>query len=186
MVRKVGNDELDRISVEEFQKAKKIPVVVVLDNIRSMNNVGSIFRTADAFLIERIILTGITARPPHREIHKTALGATESVDWTYIEKPADAIHELQAEGFKVLAVEQANPSTSLSDFRVNEEEKYALVFGNEVFGVSEEVIRMSDVCLEIPQFGTKHSLNVAVSAGVVIWEVISQLITKKAIPVSRR
>ncbi len=182
MVRKTSNEELGRVSVEEFREASKIPLVVVLDNIRSMHNVGSVFRTCDAFLVERIILTGITACPPHREIHKTALGATESVEWTYIEEPLDAVKLLTSEGYKVYAVEQAEPSVMLDEFSTADTEKVAVIFGNEVFGVKKEVVEAADACLEIPQFGTKHSLNVSVSAGLVIWEIFKN---KKAIPVSR-
>ncbi|MCA6078480.1 RNA methyltransferase [Fulvivirga sedimenti] len=175
MVRKLSNDELGRKSVGEFRKSEKQPIAVVLDNVRSMHNVGSIFRSADAFLIERIILTGITACPPHREIQKTALGATESVDWTYVEKSVDAVRELRAEGYKIIAIEQTEPVTELQEFMPEPNQKYALVFGNEVFGVAEEIVAEADVCIEIPQFGTKHSLNVAVSAGVVMWEFVSRL-----------
>lgn len=183
MVRKTTNQELGRISAEEFRETTKIPLVVVLDNIRSMHNVGSVFRTSDAFLVERIILTGITACPPHREIHKTALGATESVEWTYVKEPLDAVKMLKAEGYQVYAVEQAEPSVKLNDFTSAEIDRIAVIFGNEVFGVKDEVLRAADGCLEIPQFGTKHSLNISVSAGLVIWEIFRQ--HKKAIPVSR-
>ncbi len=175
MVRKLSNDELGRMSVDEFRDSSKQPIVVVLDNIRSMHNVGSIFRSADAFLMERIILTGITACPPHREIQKTALGATESVEWTYVEKSVDAIRELRAEGYTIVVIEQTDPVTELNSFIPEKNKKYALVFGNEVFGVTEEIVGEADVCIEIPQFGTKHSLNVAVSAGVVMWEFVSKL-----------
>jgi tRNA G18 (ribose-2'-O)-methylase SpoU len=175
MVRKLSNDELGRKSVGEFRNSEKQPIAVVLDNVRSMHNVGSIFRSADAFLIERIILTGITACPPHREIQKTALGATESVAWTYVEKSIDAVRELRSEGYKIIAIEQTDPVTELQEFVPDSNEKYALVFGNEVFGVAEDIVAEADLCLEIPQFGTKHSLNVAVSAGVVMWEFVSRL-----------
>jgi 23S rRNA (guanosine2251-2'-O)-methyltransferase len=175
MVRKVANEELGRMSVEEFQQAPKLPLVVVLDNIRSMNNVGSVFRTADAFRISSIILAGITAQPPHREIQKTALGATESVDWTYFESAAEAVSQLKKDGFEIIAVEQTEPVTLLDQFKIDPSKKYALVFGNEVFGVDEKVIHIADRCVEIPQQGTKHSLNVAVSAGIVMWEFSSKL-----------
>ncbi len=175
MVRKVANEELGRLSVEEFQQAPKLHLAVVLDNIRSMNNVGSVFRTADAFRISRIILTGITAQPPHREIQKTALGATESVDWIYVEEVTDAVKQLKNEGFEIIALEQTTPVKALGEFEADPAKKYALVFGNEVFGVNENVVRMADHCVEIPQEGTKHSLNVAVSAGIALWEFSRQL-----------
>jgi 23S rRNA (guanosine2251-2'-O)-methyltransferase len=170
-MRKLANEELNRISVEDYKKTAKTPIVLVLDNVRSLNNIGSIFRTADAFLIEKIFLCGITATPPHREIHKTALGATESVDWEYIESTTNCIHQLKAKGYKVISIEQADKSIMLNQFKIDfSENKYALIFGNEVEGVSEDVVAISDYCIEIPQFGTKHSLNIAVSAGMVIWE----------------
>jgi len=177
MVRKVSNEELGRVSLEEFQEAEKIPVVVILDNIRSMNNVGAVFRSADAFCIQRIILTGITARPPHREIQKTALGATESVSWTYIDEVNDAVDQLKQDGYTIIAIEQTDPVLPLDHFEPVRGGKYALVFGNEVFGVSEEVVTTADLCIEIPQYGTKHSLNVSVSAGIVLWE-FSKLLKK--------
>jgi tRNA G18 (ribose-2'-O)-methylase SpoU len=184
MVRKTSNHELARVSVEEFKNSSKMPLVVVLDNIRSMHNVGAVFRTSDAFLVEKIILTGITACPPHREIHKTALGATESVEWTYVKETLDAVKMLRSEGYLVYAVEQAQPSIMLDQLQVENKERLAVVFGNEVFGVHDDVIQAVDACIEIPQFGTKHSLNISVSAGLVIWEIFRQ--QKKAIPVSRR
>jgi tRNA G18 (ribose-2'-O)-methylase SpoU len=174
--RKTPNEELERKSIEEFKSSKKLQVVVLLDNIRSMHNVGAAFRTADAFLVEKIYLTGITARPPHREIHKTALGATESVDWEFHQSTLEAINRLRAEGFKIITVEQAEPSVNLDDFTPDADEKYCLIFGNEVNGVEEEAVQLSDICLEIPQSGTKHSLNVSVSIGVVLWKFYSQLI----------
>lgn len=174
--RKTPNEELERKSIEEFKSSKKLQVVVLLDNIRSMHNVGAAFRTADAFLVEKIYLTGITARPPHREIHKTALGATESVDWEFHQSTLEAINRLRAEGFKIITVEQAEPSVNLDDFTPDADEKYCLIFGNEVNGVEEEAVQLSDICLEIPQSGTKHSLNVSVSIGVVLWKIYSQLI----------
>jgi tRNA G18 (ribose-2'-O)-methylase SpoU len=168
-------EELERISPEAFKEQAKTPVIMLLDNVRSGMNVGSAFRTADAFALEKIFLCGITAQPPHREILKTALGATESIDWEYVEDPVKAIKKLQADGVKVLAVEQAVGSTQLNDFKVEPSQTYALVFGNEVQGVSDEVMEVVDGCLEIPQFGTKHSLNIAVSIGIVIWDVFCKL-----------
>ncbi len=177
-MKKTPNADLGRISIEKFKSAHKIPVVLVLDNVRSMHNVGSSFRTADAFRIEKIILSGITAQPPHREIHKTALGATESVDWEYQAEPIDAIMKLKSEGYQIISVEQTIPHTSLEKLSVNSGNKYCLVFGNEVFGVSEDVIKASDFCLEIPQSGTKHSLNISVSIGIVLWTFFEQLTYK--------
>jgi tRNA G18 (ribose-2'-O)-methylase SpoU len=167
--RKLKLDELNRLSKEEYQEKDKSPIVVVLDNIRSMNNVGSVFRTSDCFRIEKIMLCGITATPPHREIRKTAIGAEETVEWEYFKNTTDAISNLQKEGYKIAAIEQTENSIGLSQF--NPEEKTAIVFGNEVDGVAEEVIAMCDTVIEIPQFGTKHSFNIAVSAGIVIWEM---------------
>lgn len=171
-MRKLANEELNRLAVNEFREVKKNPIVIVLDNVRSMNNVGSAFRTGDAFLVEKVILCGITAQPPHREINKTALGATESVDWKHFEKTTDAIKQLKSEGFKILSVEQADKSLSLEKFIPEHQEKYAFVFGNEVYGVEQEVVAASDHCLEIPQFGTKHSLNISVSIGIVLWHTV--------------
>lgn len=168
-------DELGRKTPAEAQKAEKVPFVLVLDNIRSMMNTGSVFRTADAFLLEGIILCGFTATPPHREIHKTALGATESVFWQYVEQTGDAVKQLKADGYKVIAVEQTTGSQSLQQFKPRRNGKYALVFGNEVKGVSDEALKLCDHALEIPQFGAKHSLNVSVSAGIVIWDFYSKL-----------
>jgi len=172
---KLQNEALNRISVEEFKATEKVPIVIVLDNVRSLNNIGSIFRTADAFLMEAIYLCGITAQPPHREIQKTALGATESVDWKYFAQTIDAVQQLKKEGFKILSIEQTKNSTLLHDFKPHPKEKMALVFGNEVKGVSQGIINESDLVLEIPQFGTKHSLNISVSVGVVLWGLISKL-----------
>lgn len=166
--------ELSRISAEDFQKSEKIPIVLVLDNVRSMMNTGSVFRTADAFLLESVYLCGITATPPHREIQKTALGATESMHWMYFEETTAAVISLKAKGYKVLAIEQAVGSHNLKDFLPEKNQPYALIFGNEVKGVSQEVIDLCDACIEIPQFGTKHSLNVAVTAGMVIWDFFSK------------
>lgn len=172
-MRKLRNEELDRLTVEEIQKKDKNPIVIVLDNLRSMHNVGSAFRTADAFLCEKILLCGITAQPPHREIHKTALGATDTVEWEYHENTREAILDLRNKGYKIASIEQADQSISLEKFKVGPGERLALVFGNEVKGVQEEVVKLSDYVIEIPQFGTKHSLNVSVSIGVVIWDLIS-------------
>jgi 23S rRNA (guanosine2251-2'-O)-methyltransferase len=171
-MRKLANEELNRLAVNEFKEVNKHPIVIVLDNVRSMNNVGSAFRTGDAFLVEKVILCGITAQPPHREINKTALGATESVAWKHFEKTTDAIEQLKAEGFKILSVEQADKSMSLEKFTPEANEKYAFVFGNEVYGVEQGVVDKSDHCLEIPQFGTKHSLNISVSIGIVLWHAM--------------
>ncbi|WP_133643484.1 RNA methyltransferase [Zeaxanthinibacter enoshimensis] len=173
-MRKLKNSELQRLDPEEFKEAEKTPLVLVLDNIRSLNNIGSVFRTADAFLIEKVYLCGITARPPHKDIHKTALGATESVAWEYRENTADLVRELKAE-YQCMAVEQAENATFLNDFQVEKNRKYALVLGNEVKGVSQEVVNLCHGVLEIPQFGTKHSLNISVSAGVVVWDLWSKL-----------
>ncbi len=162
-------EELNRLSTEEFIRSEKMPVSVVLDNVRSLNNIGSVFRTADAFRVECIYLCGITARPPHREIQKTALGATESVRWQYFPETIDAVAMLRKDGYRILAVEQTDTSISLLDFDNAAGRKTALVFGNEVKGVEQSVIDMADDCLEIPQMGTKHSLNVSVSAGIVLW-----------------
>ena len=167
--------ELNRLSVEEFKNRDKIPLVVVLDNVRSLNNVGSVFRTSDVFLVESILLCGITATPPNAEIHKTALGAENSVDWVYFEKTGDAIERLKNDGYTICAIEQAERSILLGDFEINDTKKYAVVLGNEVKGVSQEIVNMCDHCIEIPQFGTKHSLNVSVAGGLVIWEFSNQL-----------
>lgn len=169
-MRKLSNDELNRLEVEDFKKAQKNPVVVVLDNIRSLNNIGSAFRTADAFLVEAVYLCGITACPPHRDIHKTALGATESVYWKYFETTEEAVNQLHLEHYKVVAVEQADESHELHRFNYEAKQKYAFVFGNEVKGVQNRVIQDVDAVVEIPQFGTKHSLNISVSVGIVMWD----------------
>ena len=173
-MRKLKNEELDRLSIDEYKSADKMPVIVMLDNVRSMNNVGSAFRTGDAFLIEKIILTGITAQPPHREIHKTALGATETVDWAYFETTAQAVAELKNQGYELIAIEQADESISLLDFKPDPTKKYCLIFGNEVMGVEEEIVKDADLCIEIPQHGTKHSLNISVSIGVVLWDWVAK------------
>ena len=169
-MRKLNITELKRISTEEFKKSEKLPLVVVLDEVRSLHNVGSVFRTSDAFLVESIYLCGITATPPHPEIHKTALGAEDSVSWIYYKDTRDAVNQLKDEGYTVLSIEQVEGSTMLQDVELEENKKYAIVFGNEVKGVKQEVVDMCDGCIEIPQFGTKHSLNISVTAGMVIWE----------------
>jgi len=170
-MRKLSMDELGRKSIEEYKQSAKTPVIAVLDNIRSMHNVGSVFRTADAFLIEAIFLCGYTPQPPHRDINKTALGATETVDWMFFTTTVAAVHELKNRGYKVYAVEQTEGSTSLEKFTVNPEEKMAVVFGNEVEGVNDEVLQLVDGSIEIPQSGMKHSLNISVAAGIVLWEI---------------
>ncbi len=168
-------DELRRKTPELFRASDKFPLVLVLDNIRSMMNTGSVFRTSDAFLLEGIILCGFTATPPHREIHKTALGATESVAWKYFEKTTEAIRQLKDEGYTIIALEQATNSQNLKDFHPEKGRRYALVLGNEVKGVDDAVLALCDTCLEIPQFGTKHSMNVSVSAGIVVWDFFNKL-----------
>lgn len=174
-MRKLKNSELGRLNVDEFKKTVKIPLIVVLDNIRSLNNIGSVFRTSDAFLIEKIYLCGITAKPPHKDIHKTALGATESVVWEYIEDTLALIQKLQKESVLVASIEQAEKSTMLQDFTIEPNQKYAVVFGNEVKGVQQEVVSASNYCIEIPQFGTKHSLNISVSTGIVLWDLFKKM-----------
>jgi tRNA G18 (ribose-2'-O)-methylase SpoU len=174
-MRKLKNEELDRLEVSEFKEAKKSPIIIILDNIRSLNNIGSVFRTSDAFLIEKIYLCGITAKPPHNDIRKTALGSTETVDWEYYENTLDMVKKLKAEGIKVVSIEQTEKATMLNDFKPQSNTKYAFVFGNEVKGVAQDVVDASDVVIEIPQYGTKHSLNISVSCGVVVWDVFSKL-----------
>ena len=174
-MRKLKNSELDRLSVEDFKKTSKTPIIVVLDNVRSLNNIGSVFRTCDAFLIEKIYLCGITATPPHKDIHKTALGSTETVDWEYVKNIMDLVQHLKSENIKVISIEQAEKATMLNNFQPEANTRYALVFGNEVKGVKQEVVSASDLVLEIPQFGTKHSLNISVSVGVVVWDVFAKL-----------
>lgn len=175
-MRKLSMDELNRLNEEEFKKEEKFPLVLILDNIRSMHNTGSIFRTSDAFRIEAIFLCGITACPPNREIEKTALGATKSVKWNYFEKTEDAIAKLKKLGYIIIAIEQVDSSTSLKTFKPKPGNKYAIVFGNEVKGVRSEVLEQCDYFLEIPQFGTKHSFNVSVTAGIVVWDFYSKLL----------
>lgn len=174
-MRKLKNSELKRLNIEEFKRSNKIPLIVILDNVRSLNNVGSVFRTSDAFRIEKIYLCGITAQPPHKEIQKTALGATDSVDWAYEQNTLELIERLKEDRVQIVSVEQAEKSTSLERFIPEEGLKYAVIFGNEVKGVSQEVVDASDLCLEIPQFGTKHSLNIAVSCGVVLWDIFAKM-----------
>lgn len=178
MYRKLKITELNRISVEAFKEADKLPLVVVLDNVRSLHNIGSVFRTSDAFRVECICLCGITAIPPHAEIHKTALGAEDTVDWKYYQNTVDAVDELKQNGYIVFSIEQAEGSTMLDKWEMDRNKKYAIVFGNEVKGVEQEVINHSDGCIEIPQYGTKHSLNVSVTAGIVIYECANRLMNE--------
>jgi tRNA G18 (ribose-2'-O)-methylase SpoU len=175
LTQKLKLEELGRIDVETFKKTEKIPLVVVLDNVRSMHNVGAIFRTGDAFLIEKIILCGITPQPPHREIHKAALGATESVDWSYYESVKEAVLDLKVLKYEVLGIEQTSNSMMITDFEIDQSKKYALVLGNEVEGISDEILSICDRFLEIPQLGTKHSLNVSVCGGIVMWEFFRKI-----------
>lgn len=174
-MRKLKNEELSRLDVEGFKKAKKTPIVVVLDNIRSLNNIGSVFRTSDAFLIEKIYLCGITATPPHKDIRKTALGATESVTWEHRESTLELIEEYNSKGYNSIAIEQAENATMLNELEVDSSKPYVVVFGNEVKGVQQSVVDICSDVVEIPQFGTKHSLNISVSAGVVLWDVWQKL-----------
>lgn len=173
--RKLANEELDRKSVEEFKEASKVPLTIILDNIRSTNNIGSVFRTADAFLLRKIYLCGVCATPPDKGIRKTALGATDSVAWEYAEDPLELVIKLQSKGIKVLAIEQAENSVMLDEFIPEKSQEYAVVFGNEVKGVRQDVVSQSDEVIEIPQLGTKHSLNIAVSAGVVCWDLFVKM-----------
>lgn len=175
-MRKLKLDELNRASVPEFKAQEKLPIVVVLDNVRSMHNVGSIFRTCDGFAVEQVVLCGITSQPPHREIEKTALGATQSINWSYYKDPLEAVSQLRSEGYMIVAIEQAEKSVMLNEFEAEKDKKYALIFGNEVNGVSDEVMKAIDSCIEIPQFGTKHSFNIVVSAGIVLWDFFNKLI----------
>ncbi|HTI92253.1 MAG TPA: RNA methyltransferase [Puia sp.] len=177
-MRKLGMDELNRKSVNEFRQSEKTPLVVVLDNIRSMHNVGSVFRTADAFLVEGIYLCGYTPQPPHRDIHKTALGATETVGWQYFANTADAVRHLKEEGYAVFAVEQTEGSVPLPEFGVKYSGRLAVVFGNEVSGVGEEALALCDGSVEIPQWGMKHSLNISIAAGIVLWELVRGRVNK--------
>ena len=174
-MRKLKNSELNRIDVETFKETEKTPLVIVLDNIRSLNNIGSVFRTSDAFLVDEILLCGITATPPHREIHKTALGAEDSVKWQYFEDTMDALTYLKDKDFETYAIEQADEATMLDELVLDKTKKYAVVLGNEVKGVQQKVVDACDSCIEIPQFGTKHSLNVSITGGVVIWDFYLKL-----------
>ena len=174
-MRKLENSELDRKSVEGFKQAEKTPLILVLDDIRSLHNIGSVFRTADAFLIEKIYLCGITATPPNKEIHKTALGATETVVWEHYENVLTVIEKLKADDVMTLAIEQVESAVFLQNFEIQKGKKYALVFGNEVHGVSQEAVVLCDGSIEIPQLGTKHSLNISVSAGIVVWDLFQKM-----------
>ena len=173
-MRKLENSELDRKSIEAFKQSEKTPLILVLDDIRSLHNIGSVFRTADAFLIEKIYLCGITATPPNKEIHKTALGATETVAWEHHEDVLEVITKLKKDNVTTLAIEQVESAVFLQNFKVEKNKKYALVFGNEVYGVSQDAVALCDGCIEIPQLGTKHSLNISVSAGIVVWDLFKQ------------
>lgn len=174
-MRKLENSELDRKSIKDFKQSDKTPIIIILDDIRSLHNIGSIFRTSDAFLIEKIYLCGITATPPNKEIHKTALGATDTVAWEYKENVVELISQLKSENCHVLAIEQVENATFLNDFLPEKDSKYALVFGNEVYGVSQEAIQNCHGIIEIPQLGTKHSLNISVSAGIVVWDLFQKM-----------
>ncbi len=174
-MRKLKTEELGRIGIDDFKKQEKLPLVVILDNVRSMHNIGSIFRTSDGFAIEKIYLCGITAQPPHREIEKTALGATQSIEWAYSADVCDSINELKSDGYTIIAIEQAENSTMLNNYDPDNSIKYALIFGNEVNGVSDQAMNLIDTCLEIPQFGTKHSFNIVVSVGIVLWDFFAKL-----------
>lgn len=176
MNKKLKTTELDRLDIEQFKEKEKYPIVVVLDSIRSLHNVGSVFRTADAFRIQKVVLCGLTAKPPHKDIHKTALGATETVEWEYYENVEDAIKDLREQDFLIAAAEQAEQTVLLHDMYKKSHSKMAFVFGNEVFGVNQNVVSNADVVVEIPQFGTKHSFNVSVSVGIVLWEAMRPLI----------
>jgi tRNA G18 (ribose-2'-O)-methylase SpoU len=175
-MRKLANSELERKNIDEFKEAQKTPIIIILDDIRSLHNIGSVFRTSDAFLIEKIFLCGITATPPNKEIHKTALGATETVAWEYQKEVLTVIDQLKDENISVFAIEQVENSVMLNDFEVEQGKKYALIFGNEVKGVSQQAIEKCDGVIEIPQLGTKHSLNISVSAGIVVWDLFKKLI----------
>lgn len=178
-MRKLANSELERKNINEFKEAKKTPIIIILDDIRSLHNIGSVFRTSDAFLVEKIYLCGITATPPNKEIHKTALGATDTVEWEYQENVLTVIDRLKSENVQIFAIEQVENSIMLNDFQIEKEKKYALIFGNEVKGVSQEAIHESDGVIEIPQLGTKHSLNISVSAGIVVWDLFQKIKVSK-------
>lgn len=173
-MRKLKNEELDRLSVEEYKSAEKSNLILILDNIRSLNNIGSVFRTADAFRIQKIFLCGITAKPPHRDIQKTALGATDSVEWTYEKETKDVLEKLKSKGVNILSIEQADKSCMLQDYKFNPNKTYAMVFGHEVQGVQQSIIDKSDAVIEIPQFGTKHSVNISVSVGICCWQYFAK------------
>ena len=175
-MRKLKNIELNRLSVSEFKRAEKSPIIVILDNVRSLNNIGSIFRTCDAFLIEKVYLCGITAKPPHKDIHKTALGSTDTLDWEYFENTTEVVDKLRNEKVNIISIEQTEDSIMLHEFQPNKEIKHAVIFGNEVKGVSQDVVDKCDMVVEIPQFGTKHSLNISVSAGIVIWDLYNKIV----------
>jgi len=174
-MRKLKNEELNRLSIEEYKKATKSPIVVVLDNIRSQNNIGSIFRTCDAFRVEELLLCGITATPPAREIQKTALGSTESVEWKYFDKTEEAVFYLRNKNYKIISIEQVENSIKLHNFIPDKTDKYAFIFGNEIKGVQQSIVDISDYCIEIPQFGTKHSFNVTISVGIVLWDILLKM-----------
>ncbi len=178
-MRKLKNSELGRVGIEGFKQQDKLPVVLILDNIRSLNNVGSIFRTSDAFALEALYLCGITGTPPHREIEKTAIGSTQSVDWFYEPDTLQLVQKLKSQGYQIISIEQVENSKNLSEFTFDNEQKYAFIFGNEIDGVDQKVIEASHACIEIPQFGTKHSFNITVSAGIVLWDYFSKSGTQK-------
>ena len=174
-MRKLKNEELNRLSVDDFKTTEKLPVVLVLDDVRSAMNVGSAFRTSDAFLVNKICICGITAKPPHKEINKTALGAQETVAWEYFETVEACVLQLRKDGYSIAAIEQADQSVSLLDFRITPDQRYAFVFGNEVFGVNEQVVENADMVIEVPQYGSKHSLNISVTIGVILWDYVSKI-----------
>lgn len=178
MFRKLQNEELNRISTEEFKNVEKLPITIVLDNVRSQNNVGSVFRTSDAFRIKKIYMCGISPTPENREVHKTALGAEDAVDWEYVKDSVELIKKLKSENYCILSVEQAENSTSLEKIELEEEKEYVLVFGNEVKGVQQEIVDLSDMCIEVPQFGTKHSFNISVTVGIVLWQIVKPLLNR--------
>ena len=174
-MRKLKNNELNRIDLKEFKEKNKTPIIIVLDNIRSAYNVGSIFRTSDAFLLSGIYLCGITPKPPHKEIRKTALGANESVDWKYFKNTSESIKDLKSKNYTIISIEQVKKGENLNNFTPKKEKKYALIFGNEIKGVSQEIVDLSDACIEIPQYGTKHSLNVGISVGIIVWDFFQKM-----------
>ena len=175
-MKKLETEEIIRLSTEEYKQASKMPLVVILDNVRSLHNVGAVFRTGDAYRLEKVILCGITATPPHPEIHKSALGAEFSADWEYFHNTCDAVNKYKTEGYTILAIEQAEGSTMLQNITIDSNKKYAVILGNEVKGVDQEAINLCDGCIELPQFGTKHSLNVSITAGIIIWEFAKKLL----------